>query len=169
MWHFIARKHASEGEVQGESSETSADGRQWMWVSFAPEYRLMLATVIGPRTMASAKSLIGATAAVVKGMPCFFSDGFSCDLMALLACDHTLTTFARTGKRGRPKHPVMEPHPDLLYGQLIKQKEKGRLKTFSTRVLVGATRLQERGLTISTALIERVNLTHAPRARAPRA
>jgi IS1 family transposase len=159
MWNFIARKHASEQDTRGESPETSADGRQWLWVSFAPEYRLMLATFVGPRTMASAQSLIEATAAAVKGVPCFFSDGFSCYLMALLACYHTLTTFARTGKRGRPKNPVMAPHPDLVYGQLIKQKEQGRLKTLRTRVLVGATRLQELGLTISTALIERVNLT----------
>jgi len=71
----------------------------------------------------------------------------------------TLTTFARTGKRGRPKNPVMEPHPDLVYGQLIKQKEEGRLKTIRTRVLLGAKRFQECGGTISTALIERVNLT----------
>jgi len=71
----------------------------------------------------------------------------------------TLTTFARTGKRGRPKNPVMEPHPDLVYGQLIKQKEEGRLKTLRTRVLLGAKRFQEYGGTISTALIERVNLT----------
>jgi IS1 family transposase len=159
MWNFIARKHSSESDRRGESPETSADGRQWIWVSFAPEYRLMLATFIGPRTMASAQSLIGATAAVVKGVPCFFSDGFSCYLLALLAYYHTLITFARTGKRGRPKNPVMAPHPDLVYGQLIKQKVNGRLKTLSTRILVGAERLQERGLTISTALIERVNLT----------
>ena len=109
--------------------------------------------------MASAKSLIGATAAVVKGVPGFFSDGFRCYLLARLVSYHTLITFARTGKRGRPKHPVLAPHPDLVYGQLIKQKEKGRLKTLSTRILVGATRLHERGLTISTALIERVNRT----------
>ena len=54
----------------------------------------------------------------------------------------TLTTFARTGKRGRPKNPVMEPHPDLVYGQLIKQKEEGRLKTLRTRVLLGAKRFR---------------------------
>ena len=57
MWNFIARKHSSESDTRGESPEASADGRRWIWVSFAPEYRLMLATFVGPRTMASAKSL----------------------------------------------------------------------------------------------------------------
>jgi hypothetical protein len=86
-------------------------------VSFAPEYRLILATRIGPRTLVSAKRLITATAAVVKGVPCFFSEGFSCYLMVLIARYHTLTTFVCTGKRGYPKHPLTEPHPDLVVCQ----------------------------------------------------
>ena len=53
----------------------------------------------------------------------------------------------------------MAPHPDLVYGQRITQQEKGRLKTVSTRVLLGAKRLQACSFTIRTALIERVHLT----------
>ena len=70
-----------------------------------------------------------------------------------------MTTFARTGKRGRPRKPLCEPHPDLVYGQLVKQKQQGKLLTLSTRVVLGAERLTHLGLTISTALVERVNLT----------
>ena len=70
-----------------------------------------------------------------------------------------MTTFARTGKRGRPRKPVCVPHPDLVYGQLVKQKAQGKLLTLSTRVVLGAARLTHLGYTISTALVERVNLT----------
>jgi hypothetical protein len=80
-------------------------------------------------------------------------------LAALIASFHTITTFARTGKRGRPRKPVKAPHPALVYGQLIKEKQQGRLKTITSRVVLGAERLAQRGLTISTALIERLNLT----------
>jgi IS1 family transposase/transposase-like protein len=159
MWNFIARKHARETDEAGESLPEGADGRQWVWVSFAPEFRLMIAAVVGPRTLDTAKEVVAVTKARVAGIPAFFSDGFTCYLAALIAAFHVVTTFARTGKRGRPRKPVCEPHPDLVYAQLVKQKKQGKLLTLSTRVVLGAERLTHLGLTISTALVERVNLT----------
>jgi IS1 family transposase len=47
----------------------------------------------------------------------------------------------------------------MIYGQLVKQMKQGKLLTLRTRVVLGAERLTQLGLTISTALIERVNLT----------
>src|SRR5713226_6407910 len=159
MWNFIARKHACETDTAGESLPDSEDGRQWVWISFAPEFRLMIAAVVGPRTLDTAKEVVAATKARVAGIPAFFSDGFTCYLAALIAAFHVVTTCARTGKRGRPRKPRCEPHPDLVYGQLVKQKQHGKLLTLSTRVVLGAERLTHLGLTISTALVERVNLT----------
>jgi hypothetical protein len=42
---------------------------------------------------------------------------------------------------------------------LVNQKKQGKLLTLSTRVVLGAERLTQLGLTISTALVERVTLT----------
>src|SRR5262249_14955879 len=159
MWNFIGRKPAQETDVAGESRPDSADGRQWVWVSFAPEFRLMIAAVVGPRTLDTAKQVVAVTKARIAGIPAFFSDGFTCYLAALIAVFHVVTTFARTGQRGRPRKPPCEPHPDLVYGQLVKQKAQGKLLTLSTRIVRGAQRLTELGCTISTALVERVNLT----------
>jgi IS1 family transposase/transposase-like protein len=159
MWNFIARKHAGEMDTAGESLPDGADGRQWVWISFAPEFRLMIAAVVGPRTLGTAKEVVAATKARVVGIPAFFSDGFTCSLAALIAAFHVVTMFASTGKRGRPRKPLCEPHPDLVYGQLVKQKKHGKLLTLSTRVVLGAERLTQQGLTVSTALVERVNLT----------
>jgi hypothetical protein len=61
-------------------------------------------------------------------------------------------------QQGRPRKPHYEPHPDLIYEQLVKQK-KGKLLTLNTRVVLGAERLTHLGCTINTALVERVNLT----------
>ena len=55
--------------------------------------------------------------------------------------------------------PLCAPHPDLVYGQVVKQKKQGKLLTLSTRVVRGAERLTHVGCTISTAVVERVNLT----------
>jgi transposase-like protein len=159
MWNFIGRQHAQETDMAGESLPDSADGRQWVWVSFAPEFRLMITAIVGPRTLDTAKEVVAVTKARVAGIPAFFSDGFTCSLAALIAAFHVVTTFARTGKRGRPRKPRCEPHPDLVYGQLVKQKQQGKLLTLSTRVVVGTERLTRLGLRISTALVERINLT----------
>lgn len=159
LWSFIARKHAMEAGSDGESPEASADGRQWVGVSFAPEFRLVLAAYVGPRTFQSALILIQLTAAVVLGVPCFFSDGFSSDLPALVTVYHQVKEFARTGKRGRPRKPVQEPHPDLVDAQLIKHKQRGHLLALTERVCCGAVRLGALGLKISTSVIERLNLT----------
>src|SRR3989442_14776883 len=117
MWSFIARKHARETDEAGESLPGGEDGRQWVWGSFAPEFRLMIAAVVGPRTLDTAKEVVAATKARVVGSPAFFSDGFTCYLAALLAAFHVVMAFAPTGKRGRPRKPVCAPHPDLVYGQ----------------------------------------------------
>jgi IS1 family transposase len=159
MWNFSERKQ-SQGAGDGkEAPDESEDGRQWVWISFAPEFRLMLSCFVGPRTYESALSLIRMTAKVVKAIPCFFSDGFSSYLSALIVVYHQIKTFAPTGKRGHPKNPVIEPHPDLVYAQIVKDKRQGRLKSLTERVLCGADRLKELGLSISTSLIERLNLT----------
>jgi transposase-like protein/IS1 family transposase len=159
MWSFIRRKHAQQANADGESTELSADGRQWVWISFAPEFRLILAAFVGPRTFASALQLIQMTAAVVLGVPCFFSDGFSCYLSALMEVYHTLKTCPRTGKPGRPKQSIKAPHPELVYGQVRKKKRQGRLQELVYHVCCGSRRLEKLGLSSSTSLIARLNLT----------
>jgi IS1 family transposase len=159
MWHFITRKHSQQASPDGESPDGSADGRQWIGMSFAPECRRILATVVGPRTFARALRLIQMTAAIGMGVPSFFRDGFSCSLAALIEVSHTLKVFPSTGKRGRPKKPLKEPHPDLVYAQVIKQKRKGRRQALLSRVRCGTQQLEKRGVKIGTSLLERLNRT----------
>jgi IS1 family transposase/transposase-like protein len=159
MWNFIRRKASCEAVDEVESPSHAEDGRQWIWLSFAPEYRLILAAVVGPRVFETALLLIQITARIVCGIPVFFSDGFSCYKEALLAVYGHLKEFERTGKRGRPRNPVTEPAPELVYAQLIKEKENGRLKGLKEKVIFGAQKLIASGLKISTSLIERVNET----------
>jgi hypothetical protein len=98
-------------------------------------------------------------AAVVVGGPCFCSDGFSGDLAALSEVSHTLKTFPRTGTPGRPTHLGKAPHPELVYGQAIKTKQKGRLQALIYWGHCGAKRLEERGRSISPSWLERLNVT----------
>jgi transposase-like protein len=69
MWNFITRKHACETDGAGESLPNGEDGRQWVWVSLAPEFRLMIAAIVGPRTLDTAKEVVAVTKARVAGVP----------------------------------------------------------------------------------------------------
>jgi IS1 family transposase len=158
-WSFVTRKHAKEAELDGESPDPSAEGRQWIWLSYAPEWRLMLAAVVGPRTARSALTLSPLTAALSVGGPCFFRDGFRSYWAALLATYHQVPTVARTGKRGRPRQPRWAPPPDLGYGHVIKPKVQGCLKAVTYRLVCGPTRFVTQQLAISPRLLERLNLT----------
>jgi IS1 family transposase/transposase-like protein len=159
LWNFVARKQAEHSQADGEACQESPDGRHWVWLSYAPESCLLLATEVGPRTLNHAQSLIQKTAAVVQGVPCFFSDGFSCYFTALLDCYQQVIHFPRTGKRGRPRKERIEPHPQLVYAQLVKEKRNGRLQSLRVQVRCGAERLKQLGLKVSTSLVERLNLT----------
>src|SRR5262245_48762486 len=119
MWNFIERTHACETDAAGASGPDSEEGRHWGWISFAPEFRLMIAAIVGPRTLDTAQEVVAAPKARVAGIPAFFRDGFTCSLAALVAACHVVTTLARTGKRGRPRKPRCEPHPALVDGQLV--------------------------------------------------
>jgi len=158
-WRFIRRNQTQQAGPDGESPDQSEDGRQGVWMSCAPELRLLLAAFVGPRPFDRALQLIKMTAAVVWGGPCFCSDGFSWYLSALLEVYHTLKSLPRTSKPERSQQPVQEPHADLVYGQVIKKKRQGRLHALVYRVRCGSKRLEHLGLSISPSWIERLNLT----------
>jgi transposase-like protein len=71
MWNCIKRTPAPQAEAERESSDLNEEGRQWGWSSFAPEFRLILAAVVGPRTFESAWHRIQMTAAVVLACRAF--------------------------------------------------------------------------------------------------
>jgi hypothetical protein len=159
MGNFIARTQTCETDAAGASGPDSEEGRQWGWLRLAPECRVMSAAIVGPRTLDTAKEVVAATKARVAGIPVCFRAGVTCDLAALSAAFHVVTTLARPGKRGRPRPPRGAPHPALVYGPWVQHKNQGKLLTLRTRVVLGAKRRTQRGLTSSTAWVERVHVT----------
>ncbi len=71
MWSFVRRKVSEVADGELESPPEADDGRQWVWLSYAPEFRLILGTVVGPRTYETALKLIEVTARIVLGIPVF--------------------------------------------------------------------------------------------------
>jgi IS1 family transposase len=133
------------------------DDGSWLWVAFAPECRLIVAFVIGPRKQYVADELLRITAKrLSESRPLFVSDGLKFYIKAILKKFGELEEFPRTGKRGRPRNPTIIPPDNLEYAQVIKKKKGGRLQKIVKKVIFGKS-IEEKE--ISTSLLERQNLT----------
>jgi IS1 family transposase len=136
--------------------EIEKDKSIWAWVSFAPEYRLILDISVGFRTQQEANTFIAKTASHISNIPFFLSDGLSLYTGALLETFGHKITFSRSGKRGRPKKPIVIPDENLKYGQVVKVRQGNHLVQVVHRAVIGQNIDPH---TISTSLIERQNLT----------
>lgn len=133
------------------------DDGAWMWVSFAPESRLIIDFVLGPRKQYVADELIDVTDKHLSySKPFFVTDGLKFYAKALLKKYGEWVEFPRTGKKGRPKKPALMPDKDLKYAQVIKNRQGKRLREVEKRVIFGQNIDQSK---ISTSLLERQNLT----------
>jgi hypothetical protein len=95
-------------------------------------------------------------ATVLAGrLPLFASDGLG---VALLEQWHVEVAYPRIGKRGRPRNPTKQPHPELRYVQVVKKREGRKLVGVSQRVVHGNPETVKNE-DICTSLIERLNLT----------
>lgn len=134
-------------------------GEFWIWLSFVPEHRLVLASHVGRHDIKDAKALVGKTKERLAAPPdLFISDGWDAYIEALLDAYHQLQHRPRTGKQGRPPGPEKIPDPQLHYAQLVKVRENGRVVGTHKRVVFGeksAVDMDE----VSTSLIERENLS----------
>ena len=133
----------------------------------APVWRIVLAFVIGKRTQQRANLLLDRVVYVTDDhIPFFTSDQLSHYQTALL---HTYGVWhhpQRQGQRGpHPKPRLMAP-PNLLYAQVVKQREKGRVVAVETKIVFGTQQAIAAQLTdslvsqtINTSFVERDNLT----------
>lgn len=109
-----------------------------MWVSFAPQFRLIIDFTIGPRKQYVANRLVELTDKCLSGLkPLFVSDGLRFYSEALLQKYGKWVEFPRTGKRGRPKIPKLVPDKDLKYAQIVKEREGGKLQNVEKKVIFG--------------------------------
>jgi IS1 family transposase len=122
----------------------------------ATECRLVLSHVVGERSQKSADRLVNRTARCLKALPLFVTDGLKFYKIGLLKQYGTLQSFARTGKRGRPRLSRLIPDELLKYAQIIKQRAGSVLTRVDKRVIFGENIDPKM---VSTSYIERQNLT----------
>jgi IS1 family transposase len=164
LWSFV---HTKEHNLLSATLYKESYGDAWVWIAFAPVWRLVLAFVVGKRTQQSANLLLERVAYVTdEALPLFTSDQLPEYRTALLNTYGLWQRPERQGERGRFPKPRQVPCPGLLYAQVVKVRHKGRVVEVYPKIIFGdpdtiAGRLSESPVshTINTSFIERDNLT----------
>jgi IS1 family transposase len=164
LWSFV---HTKERNLPYAKLDCETYGDAWIWVAFAPVWRLVLAFVVGKRIQSQANLLLERVVHVTDDhVPFFTSDQLHEYRTALLQAYGEWYQPLRQGPRGRYPKPRRVPLPDLLYAQVVKQREKGRVVGVSTKVVFGDPAVIDVLLaaspvsnTVNTSFVERDNLT----------
>ncbi len=165
LWSFVYKK---EKQLTPVEKLLGIYGDAWVWIAFAPEWRIVLAFVIGKREQENANLLIDRLKAVSCGyIPFFTSDQLPHYPKALLHGYGIPEIIIHIpGKRGPKPKPKLLPPSNLLYAQVVKRRERGRVVEITTKVIFGSQeefqkRLENSNVseTINTSFVERVNLT----------
>jgi IS1 family transposase len=143
-------------EKRVPKNEEYEDDGTWIWVSMAPECRMVLSHAVGERNQMMAREIVTKTAERLASIPLFVTDGLRFYVRALLEQYGQWIKYPATGKRGRPRKDRLVPNNNLKYAQLIKIRQEGRLKEVIKKTVFGKDIEAE---LISTSLIERLNLT----------
>jgi len=143
-------------EKRVPKNEEYEDEGTWIWVSMAPECRMVLSYAVGERNQMMAREIVTKTAEKLASIPLFVTDGLRFYARALLEQYGQWIKYPATGKRGRPRKDRLVPNEKLKYAQLIKIRQEGRLKEVIKKTVFGKDIEAE---LISTSLIERLNLT----------
>jgi transposase-like protein/IS1 family transposase len=164
LWSFV---HTKEAHLPFAKLYCETYGDAWVWLAFAPVWRLVLAFVVGKRCQASADLLVDRVKDVTDAhIPFFTSDQLPHYEDALLHTYGTWVQPQRKGHRGRFPKPRLVPTADLLYAQVIKVRDRARVTEVKAKVIFGKPEVIAAQLanspvsdTVNTSFVERDNLT----------
>jgi IS1 family transposase len=164
MWSFIGKKEKNLELLEKLQGQL---GDAWIWIAFDAVNKVVLASVIGKRTLPHAIQLLEETKRVTAHMPKLFSsdqlDQYANALLQVYG--KWVTPPPKPGPGRRPK-PKLVPPEDLLYVQVVKQYKNSHLAEVSRRIVFGEpVRVSEHlnnsivSKAINTSYIERNNGT----------
>jgi len=164
LWSFV---HTKQPHLPFARLYDETYGDAWVWIAFAPVWRLVVAFVIGKRTQQSADLLLDRVLHVTDAhMPFFTSDQLPEYRQALLHAYGMWHQPQRQGNRGRYPKPLLMPPPEVLYAQVVKTRAHGRIVQVDSKVVFGDLQAIAKQLTssptsatINTSFVERHNLT----------
>jgi transposase-like protein/IS1 family transposase len=135
LWSFA---HTKEQHLEAAKLWCATYGDAWVWIAFAPIWRLIVAFAIGKRIQASANLLLERVKhATTADIPFFTSDQLPEYRTALLHVYGQWQQPARKGTRGAFPKPRLMPPPELLYAQVVKQRERGAVVAVTNKTVFG--------------------------------
>ncbi len=164
LWSFVRKK---EAHLTAAEQVLALYGDAWVWIAFAPAWRLVAAFVVGKRDQEHANVLLKRLHAVSCGsIPFFTSDQLPHYAHALLHVYGIPEVILHIpGKRGPKPTPKCLPPADLHYAQVVKRRQGGRVVEVTTKIIFGSEAAVQARLgastvsqTINTSFVERNNL-----------
>jgi IS1 family transposase len=164
LWSFV---HTKEQNLIVAKQWCETYGDAWVWVAFAPIWRLVVGFVVGKRTQEQANLLLERVNSVTDDhIPFFTSDQLPAYTSALLQAYGEWYQPERNGDRGRYPAQRRKPCPGLLYAQVVKRRVKGRVVEVTRQLVFGDADALDAQMaasptstTINTSFVERDNLT----------
>jgi IS1 family transposase len=164
MWSFVGKK---EKHLDSVERLQRVLGDSWFWIAFDAENKIVLASVVGKRTVPHAIALLNEVKRVTVCMPeLFSSDQLDQYAKALLEVYGTWVQPPRKPGPGRSPNPRLVPPEDLLYVQVVKHYQRRRVVRVSQKVVFGDPERVQQVLdastasrTINTSYVERNNGT----------
>ena len=132
--------HTKEAHLPGAKLYCGTYGDAWVWIAFAPAWRLVAAFVGGKRAQEHANVLLKRLHAVSCGyIPFFTSDQLPHYAHALLHVYGIPEVILHIpGKRGPKPTPKHLPPTDLPYAQVVKRRKGGRVVEGTTKSIFGS-------------------------------
>lgn len=160
MWSFVGKKEKNLLPVEKLQGEL---GDAWIWVAFDAANKIVLASVVGKRTLPHAIALLEEVKRVTARMPTLFSsDQLDQYANALLQVYGQRVCPPRKPGPGRPPKPRLIAPNDLLYVQVVKQYRKYRVVKVIREIVFGSSEAVERVLRASS-VSRAINTSHIER------
>lgn len=135
MWSFVGKKEKNLDPV--EKLQRSL-GDAWIWIAFDAINKIVLAYIIGKRTLPHAISLLEEVKRITIRMPDLFSsDQLDQYTNAILQVYGKIEYPTRKPGPGRPPNPRLVPPEDLLYVQVVKQYKRYRVVKVTQKIVFG--------------------------------
>jgi transposase-like protein len=160
-WSYVMKKQAHITD-QDDPNEV---GDRWDAVAMDPIGKLLLSFVSRKRTEQTISEAVFDAASRINPMgkrPAIFTDGERCYK------DLILKAFGTCYPAKRSKRPIYKVPHDLVYAQVVKHRQKGKIKSVEVRPIWGKGKLdaviKKLGWKkVNTSAIERINLTDRTR------
>lgn len=156
-WSYVGKK---QGHLT-EEDDPDELGDRWDAVAIEPTTKLVIAQVVGKRNEQTIGAMVEEAASridPVGKLPAIFTDGLRCYKRLILKA------FGTRYYKGRGKRPHYRVPHDLVYAQVIKHKQNGKVIGVEVRPIWGKTKLDAVLLKlgwnkVNTSAVERFNLT----------